>query len=290
MVLSFDRETKKVIASISNEGSIEKYECIVSACKDPLCECGSVYLEFNPIEGETEGCRILIPHAASINLNKKVLEYKGKGATPTADQVFAERLFTQLGNEDCMLLNKLEFGFKNRITNASSADSLDVDFDYTEVEEEGYMLAYNDVLPYADQLLISIEDKEYMFIDQFCAKPRCSCTDVFLSLLFIDSESKTGDELCSFWVDYKKRKWSRDESSPSSFSSDELKSAIKTQIPDFYEKLRARHIRLKAIYAHCRKRHFGFKEPLQLPKVGRNDPCPCGSEKKYKKCGLGKTG
>ncbi len=26
------------------------------------------------------------------------------------------------------------------------------------------------------------------------------------------------------------------------------------------------------------------------PKIGRNDPCPCGSEKKYKKCCLGKEG
>ena len=27
-------------------------------------------------------------------------------------------------------------------------------------------------------------------------------------------------------------------------------------------------------------------EPIKrdLPKVGRNDPCPCGSGKKYKKC------
>jgi len=35
--------------------------------------------------------------------------------------------------------------------------------------------------------------------------------------------------------------------------------------------------------------HFGF-EPYQreTPKVGRNDPCPCGSGKKYKKCCLNK--
>jgi preprotein translocase subunit SecA len=28
------------------------------------------------------------------------------------------------------------------------------------------------------------------------------------------------------------------------------------------------------------------KKPIvrDLPKVGRNDPCPCGSGKKYKKC------
>ena len=32
------------------------------------------------------------------------------------------------------------------------------------------------------------------------------------------------------------------------------------------------------------------KEPKrrQTPKVGRNDPCPCGSGKKFKKCCMGK--
>lgn len=28
----------------------------------------------------------------------------------------------------------------------------------------------------------------------------------------------------------------------------------------------------------------GASESLRAPKVGRNDPCPCGSGKKYKKC------
>ena len=26
------------------------------------------------------------------------------------------------------------------------------------------------------------------------------------------------------------------------------------------------------------------KEPVRKKKIGRNDPCPCGSGKKYKKC------
>ena len=28
---------------------------------------------------------------------------------------------------------------------------------------------------------------------------------------------------------------------------------------------------------------------MTLPKIGRNDPCPCGSGKKYKKCCLGQS-
>ena len=36
---------------------------------------------------------------------------------------------------------------------------------------------------------------------------------------------------------------------------------------------------------HCNHTHSRL-EPLvrQTPKVGRNDECPCGSQKKYKKC------
>jgi uncharacterized protein YchJ len=34
--------------------------------------------------------------------------------------------------------------------------------------------------------------------------------------------------------------------------------------------------------------HHGMSEPFVRahPKVGRNEPCPCGSGKKYKKCCL----
>ncbi len=35
---------------------------------------------------------------------------------------------------------------------------------------------------------------------------------------------------------------------------------------------------------HCN--HVPAQEPVRNPlkEVGRNDPCPCGSEKKFKKC------
>jgi hypothetical protein len=31
------------------------------------------------------------------------------------------------------------------------------------------------------------------------------------------------------------------------------------------------------------------RTPLRVIKIGRNDPCPCGSGSKYKKCCLGKA-
>ena len=35
---------------------------------------------------------------------------------------------------------------------------------------------------------------------------------------------------------------------------------------------------------------LGEKENSKTVKIGRNDPCPCGSGKKYKKCCLNKLG
>lgn len=42
-----------------------------------------------------------------------------------------------------------------------------------------------------------------------------------------------------------------------------------------------------ALLAEARKEQAAT-EQAQFPKVGRNDPCPCGSGKKYKRCCLGK--
>jgi len=289
MVFTIDHESKKVIAAIKNEGNVEEYECVISACENPLCVCDSVYLEFIPWKDEIEVARPLLPHSVSIDLDKEILEHKGKGKTPIGDLVFAELLFSELDKKDFELLNKIKFKYKNKITNASSVDSIDAYFDYSSVEEDGLMSAYNDVLPYADQFLVKIEDKQYMILDQFCLLPNCSCTDATLSIFSIDAPNRAGEEVCSVSINYRKRKWEEAKSYLPSFPVNTLKSATETQIPDIYDKLLARHISIKAIYAHCKKRHFGRKETLQLPKVGRNDPCPCGSGKKYKKCCLGKT-
>ena len=43
-----------------------------------------------------------------------------------------------------------------------------------------------------------------------------------------------------------------------------------------------------AVLKNAQKRHAPTQQPLNAEKVGRNDPCPCGSGKKYKKCHLGR--
>ena len=39
-----------------------------------------------------------------------------------------------------------------------------------------------------------------------------------------------------------------------------------------------------AVLKNAQRRHAPVQKPIEAAKVGRNDPCPCGSGKKYKKC------
>ena len=45
---------------------------------------------------------------------------------------------------------------------------------------------------------------------------------------------------------------------------------------------------VRRLFQHFLKQRKQALEPVtrETPKVGRNDPCPCGSGKKYKKCCL----
>jgi uncharacterized protein YecA (UPF0149 family) len=105
----------------------------------------------------------------------------------------------------------------------------------------------------------------------------------------IDEHMKKGNELCFVALNYRKKQWKLIDKPSQSISLSTIRTAVEEQIPDIYNQMHKRHIKLKSIYAYCKKKHHAPKQDLQLPKVGRNAPCPCGSGKKYKKCCLNKT-
>ena len=289
MILTFDKKSKKIIASVQNDGRAEKYECIISACENPACTCGSVYLDLIPIQVEAEKKGLLKPRKVEIDIEKKSLRSKNKKDVPKEDCEFSESFFRKLDENDFQILHRSHFEFKNNISEKASPDAIDGYFEYHEIEYNGLMYAYNDVLPYGDQLLVTIGGKEYIIIDQYCLLPKCSCTDANLDIISIDKVAKTGKDLCFVSLNYRKKQWELSEGSSSPVALQTVRTAIEEQLPNIYKEMHKRHIKLKAIYAHCKKKHYSFKEELQLPKVGRNDPCPCGSGKKYKKCCLRKS-
>jgi len=284
MVFSGNKEEKKISATITNGNLVEKFNCSFWACDNPVCSCGSLTIEFSPAQNESFSDHQLSSFTIDMDIVERKLEFKDKGKVSKDILAFSELLLSQLGEDDFQLLNQRHFAYKNKITENASLENIDAYFEYHEVEHNGLMSAYNDVLPYGDQIQITINEQECFVLDQYCLLPKCSCSDVTLSLVAIDIAGKNGDELCSVEVNYRKKRWKTVEGVLLKVSTKAVKSAIEEQVPDFYKRVLKRHVKLKGIYAHCKKKHFAPKTPIELLKIGRNEPCPCGSGKKYKKC------
>ena len=286
MVFSVDNDQKNIIATIQNGNWKEKYECIITACENPVCTCGIVYLELIPMQFDDQTKEYSHHRKVEIDIDKKAFGYKNKKKIPKEDLNFSKLFLGELTENDFQILYKSHFEYKNKISEKAPPDTIESYFDYHEVEYNGLMSAYNDILPYGDQFLVKIKGEQCIIFDQYCLLPKCTCTDTNLDIISIDKLGKKGKELCFVALNYRKNRWKLIDESSFSVSLETVRSAIEEQIPDIYKQMHKRHIKLKAIYAYCKKKHYAPKQELQLPKVGRNDPCPCGSGKKYKKCCL----
>jgi len=153
--------------------------------------------------------------------------------------------------------------------------------------EEGLMVGWNEVFPDDPDILFDSAGKKYWIRDLYCINPQCPCKDAMLAFSEIGGEKKC-KELGGIALDLKA--FRINEVQAIEISSGELMglwkvfqkdSMLKTNL-----KLRQKEMKLigKEIAAMNSK-----KKPATLEaslKIGRNDPCPCGSGKKYKKCCL----
>jgi SEC-C motif len=284
MVFSVDK--KKIIASIQNSDRIEKYECKISACENPVCTCGDIDLELIPIQTDGVTKQHLLRRSVEIDIDKRTLGYKNLEQVPGKDLIFAESFLGHLDDYDFQFLYESHFKYKNKISENTPPENIDGYFDYHKVEYDGLMSAYNDILPYGDQFIVAVDGNQCIILDQYCLLPKCPCSDTNLDIISTGNFGKLGKEIFSAELNYRKKQWKLDGGSSFSISLDTVRKAVEEQNPDIYSRMHKRHKKLKAIYTHCKRKNYSSEQGVQVQKVGRNDPCPCGSGKKYKKCCL----
>jgi len=133
--------------------------------------------------------------------------------------------------------------------------------------------------------------------DQFCVQPKCSCSETILSYLkLVDRAGVTARKIRdvpSHRYNHLTRKTdSLSEWPATGPSQTDLFGALKAANPKLDEHLRFRQLILQTLYIRMEmeqtKSLFGSLAATPRPKIGRNDPCPCGSGRKYKHCCLNK--
>jgi hypothetical protein len=281
MIFSIESETRRLVAHVPQDGGVEVYDCTANACSNPVCPCRTTTVVMRP-RFHSEATR-----EVGIDLDaSEIDEIFRKRASPDS-LAFADKLFAAMDSADLELLSKLHFALKNRICEEAKPSEIDAPFDFEAVEESSALQAYNDILPFGDTFRAIVGDTEYLVLDQYCVRPGCRCTQTHLNLVPIKDDGRTVDSTRAVIVDYDAPSWDPIASEPLPCDVAEFRHIMERLSPDFYKSLRARHKKMRAIYSHCRQRGIQALRRRRAEAVGRNDPCPCGSGKKYKKCCMG---
>ena len=290
MVFVIDQQTQRLVASVPQVGGVEEFDCDAEACGNPACRCMTLTITLRAQASDApEQPMPVSEHAVSVDLSTRAIDATFKNSASSSDIAFAEALLAAMVPSDFDLLGRLHYTIKRRATEQAKADEIDAHFDFDEVERSSIMQSYNDILPFAETIQVVVDGAEYVVLDQHCVKPGCRCTDAYLNLLPMEEGSGAPESAGVVNVDYSAKTWEPVENEPLPCDIAAFKRIMESADPDLYGKLRARHKRLRAIYAHCRKRAYAaMTHSIPEQSVGRNDPCPCGSGKKFKKCCMGK--
>jgi hypothetical protein len=172
------------------------------------------------------------------------------------------------------------------------------------------MVGYAEIFPWADAILFDHDGAAWAVDDQYCVRPDCTCVEAGLAFFqlpgTVSRSTRRRRTLLFLYYDYRTATFRVIEKTPRSPDPEHLLQALRTAKPDLDRTFDQRHQQLKQLsrrllhpsVQHRRPSLSNFDDTapprrlippisppvIRSPKIGRNDPCPCGSGKKYKKC------
>ncbi len=168
--------------------------------------------------------------------------------------------------------------------------------DWHENFDASVLIGFHELFPLADHLQFEYDGVQYWVEDSYCIREGCDCRK--MSLSFARTPKNANDTKI---IQLVSECAARYDLADSSFHSEKPKDSAKIQtlMAQFFAQCPGAKSRLEKRYARVRQlvaerpstKSNRVNSTMEYPKVavaasriGRNDPCPCGSGKKYKKC------
>jgi hypothetical protein len=287
------------------------FEIAVWPCLNPDCTCSNVTLRFCEIGTalEQEHFRIVVNSQSfkliSSMLNDSEYDYP---------KVIHEFL-TELSDEEKANINNWNSAERKTMTALRPVSG-------SHFYDNGTMVWFGEVfkIDMLQELSFYADGKKYAVYDQYCINPDCDCRNVWVSLFeykktkqkeklvlkynidfdsdeitILDNPKKISrkqqsdlldgmDYICGcephqvFKYRYKQiKKWA-------SQNRDYLIEEGDEEIRDPFFDTFALPETAKAVREFSKHQSGTPKKQIKTDKIGRNDPCPCGSGKKYNKC------
>jgi len=165
------------------------------------------------------------------------------------------------------------------------------------ITEDGSLVGFCEIFPFADCFEVELDGEQWAVDDQYCVMPDCNCREVVLSFLNLHpSRGRSGiihEPIPAARYNYKRNKFTvESKPTPGEPPLSTLFKAMRDAHPSFVQDVRHRHEQLKTLYLRTVIANgppdsvFAPGKTFRRddPKIGRNEPCPCGSGRKYKKC------
>jgi phage tail protein X len=158
------------------------------------------------------------------------------------------------------------------------------DLELWEDWEPGDLVSHPDAFPATAWESIEWRDKTWWIDDLHCVDPLCGCTDVrFAFARADDGAADGGDPFAGTLV------VTLPDLAPHHLEVANGHLADPDELLALWHEFRSRHHDLLPLLTKRREQMKALRPPntttvVRSPKVGRNDPCTCGSGKKYKKC------
>jgi len=263
----------------------------VNHCQNPDCDCNETILAFNEIE--ENGAQIVSPITFDITLDHFTWQEKRKKIRPKKVQSLIDEFVSDLSDE-----MKSEFKEKYNNTKSESRNIAKFEMSVDDVysgEMVSYAAVFNDNGSIMSggtgvSFIVEYEDLELYVDDQYCINPKCDCDAVRLVFLKINEETRIVDILFSFSVPFQDE--IEIDDNITRYTKEEIKKIYDHWLksdPEIIDILETRCTMMKEVGKGLIAKHLS-KKPHERTvgvgqkKIGRNDPCPCGSGKKYKKC------
>ena len=163
----------------------------------------------------------------------------------------------------------------------------DIDFSGLTIDTLVY---YDEIYHSYEQRLIEYEGKKYIALDYYCPDPNCDCMKVLLTFKVVKDAKALDSPVLEYSIKFKTGKRTMEKKNAS--VSAQCAEALFSKFLEFLgekgiELLEERYVRIKQWgknYLQNKANGLSLSPTQRGPKVGRNEPCPCGSGKKYKRC------
>jgi hypothetical protein len=270
-------------------------------CKDATCLCTVVKIKLADMNNLDQDIATFDLDVASCKLSAKDPQYSDPSFVSSLGVPLATSLVESFDAEDWAFLKEDFYSYKLAVTKKIDFDSTSAYFPTASaIENYGEMVGYSDILPFCEQFILPrTEDSvdAILLDDQYCVISGCDCTR---AIIFMYS-CKNGREISGIKQGI--------EINLNTFRITQIledtggrETAVKLwhqfleAFPQIRKELPRRKKDLTKLYANFKKNPRSVKfvpaskstSGATLENVGRNDSCPCGSGKKFKKCCLGK--